>query len=81
MKMLIDKVDIELERRIGEPARHRKVWNELKGNYKTYDDEEIIDLIEPEVVHWYKYTGRKESKTYSTFKKNLSNVRKERKKN
>ena len=48
---------------------------------QIYDDEEIIDLIEPEVVHWYKYTGRKESKTYSTFKKNLSNVRKERKKN
>ena len=80
MKMLIDKVDIELERRIGEPASHRKVWNEFKGNYKTYDDEEIIDLIEPEVVHWYKYTGRKESMTYQTFKKNLSNLRKDRKK-
>ena len=81
MKMLIDKVDIELKRRLGEPASHREVWYELRANYKEYDDEEIIDLIEPEVVHWYKYTGRKESMTYATFKKNLSNVRKERKKN
>ena len=81
MKMLIGKVDIELERRIGEPASHREVWYELRANYKEYDDEEIIDLIEPEVIHWYKYTGRKESMKYTTFKKNLSNVRKERKKN
>ena len=81
MKMLIDKVDIELKRRLGEPASHREVWYELRANYKEYDDEEIIDLIGPEVIHWYKYTGRKESMKYTTFKKNLSNVRKERKKN
>ena len=79
MKMLIDKVDVELERRLGEPASHREVWYELRANYKEYDDEEIIDLIEHEVIHWYKYTGRKESMTYATFKKNLSNLRKDRK--
>ena len=80
MKMLIDKVDVELERRFGEPAIHRKVWYELRANYKEYDDEEIIDSTEPEVIHWYKYTNRKESMKFSTFKKNLSNVRAERKK-
>ena len=80
MKRLIHKVDIELERRLGEPASQREVWYELRENYKKYDDELIIDLIKPEEIIWYKYTGRKESMKYETFKKNLSNVRAERKK-
>ena len=79
MKRLIDKVDIEMEKRFGEPQLQRKVWYELRDNYRKYDEEEIIDLAEPELIHWYKYTGRKETMKYTTFRKNLSNVRTERK--
>ena len=79
MKRLIDKIDIEMEKRFGEPILQRKVWYEFRDNYRKYDEEEIIDLAEPELIHWYKYTGRKETMKYTTFRKNLSNVRTERK--
>ena len=68
-----------MEKRFGEPQLQRKVWYELRDNYRKYDEEEIIDLAEPELIHWYKYTGRKETMKYTTFRKNLSNVRTERK--
>ncbi len=40
MKRLIDKVDIEMEKRLGEPQLQRKVWYELRDNYRKYDDED-----------------------------------------
>ena len=78
MKRLIDKVDIEMEKRFGESQLQRKVWYELRENYIKYDDEEIIDVAEPELIKWYTYTGRQEIMKYTTFKKNLSIVRRER---
>ena len=39
MKKLIDKVDIELEKRPGEPVSQRKVWYELRVNHRKYDEE------------------------------------------
>jgi len=79
MKKLINKVDIALEKRFGEPVNQRKVWHELRKNYRNYDDEEIIDVAEPEKIIWNAYTGSKKEMKYSTFKKNLSNIRTERK--
>ena len=79
MKKLIDKVDIELEKRPGEPVSQRKVWYELRDNYRNYDEEEIIDVAEPEKIIWNAYTGSRKEMKYSTFKKNLSNIRTERK--
>ena len=78
MKRLIDKVDIEMEKRFGEPQLQRKVWYELRDNYRKYDEEEIIDTAEPELIEWYTYTGVKKTMKYTTFKKNLSIVRRER---
>ena len=79
MKILINKVDIELEKRCGEPVSQRKVWYELRDNYRNYDEEEIIDVAEPEKIIWNAYTGSKKEMKYSTFKKNLSKIRTERK--
>ena len=79
MKKLINKVDIALEKRFGEPVSQRKVWYELRDNYRNYDEEEIIDVAEPEKIIWNAYTGSKKEMKYSTFKKNLSNIRTERK--
>ena len=79
MKKLINKVDIKLEKRFGEPVSQRKVWYELRDNYRNYDEEEIIDVAEPEKIIWNAYTGSKKEMKYSTFKKNLSNIRTERK--
>ena len=79
MKILINKVDIELEKRCGEPVSQRKVWYELRDNYRNYDEEEIIDVAEPEKIIWNAYTGSKKEMKYSTFKKNLSNIRTKRK--
>ena len=78
MKILINKVDIELEKRCGEPVSQRKVWYELRDNYRNYDEEEIIDVAEPEKIIWNAYTGSRKEMKYSTFKKNLSNIRTER---
>jgi len=79
MKKLINKVDIKLEKRSSEPVSQRKVWYELRDNYRNYDEEEIIDVAEPEKIIWNAYTGSKKEMKYSTFKKNLSNIRTERK--
>ena len=79
MKILINKVDIELEKRCGEPVPQRKVWHELRVNHKKYDEEEIIDDAKPEKIIWTAYTGSKKEMKYSTFRKNLSNIRTERK--
>ena len=79
MKKLINKVDIALEKRFGEPVNQRKVWHELRKNYRNYDEEEIIDVAEPEKIIWNAYTGSKKEMKYSTFKKNLSNIRTKRK--
>ena len=79
MKKLINKVDIALEKRFGEPVSQRKVWYELRDNYRNYDEEEIIDVAEPEKIIWNAYTGSRKEMKYSTFKKNLSNIRTERK--
>ena len=79
MKELINKVDIELEKPDGEPVPQREVWHELRVNHRKYDEEEIIDVAEPEKIIWIAYTGSKKEMKYSTFKKNLSNIRKERK--
>ena len=79
MKKLINKVDIELEKRPGEPVSQRKVWYELRDNYRNYDEEEIIDVAEPEKIIWIAYTGSKKEMKYSTFKKNLSKIRTDRK--
>ena len=79
MKKLINKVDIALEKRFGEPVNQRKVWHELRKNYRNYDEEEIIDVAEPEKIIWNAYTGSRKEMKYSTFKKNLSNIRTERK--
>ena len=79
MKELINKVDIELEKPDGEPVPQREVWYELRDNHRKYDEEEIIDVAEPEKIIWIAYTGSKKEMKYSTFKKNLSNIRKERK--
>ena len=79
MKILINKVDIELEKRCGEPVSQRKVWYELRDNYRNYDKEEIFDVAEPEKIIWIAYTGSKKEMKYSTFRKNLSNIRTERK--
>ena len=79
MKKLINKVDIKLEKRFGEPVSQRKVWYELRDNYRNYDEEEIIDVAEPEKIIWNAYTGSRKEMKYSTFKKNLSNIRTERK--
>ena len=79
MKKLINKVDIELEKRSGEPVSQREVWYELRVNHRNYDEEEIIDVAEPEKIIWNAYTGSKKEMKYSTFKKNLSNIRTERK--
>ena len=69
MKKLINKVDIELEKRAGEPVSQREVWYELRVNHRNYDDEEIIDVAEPEKIIWNAYTGSKKEMKYSTFKK------------
>jgi len=37
------------------------------------------DVAEPEKIIWNAYTGSKKEMKYSTFKKNLSNIRTERK--
>ena len=79
MKKLINKVDIELEKRAGEPVSQREVWYELRVNHRNYDEEEIIDVAEPEKIIWNAYTGSRKEMKYSTFKKNLSNIRTERK--
>ena len=79
MKKLINKVDIALEKRFGEPVSQRKVWYELRDNYRNYDEEEIFDVAEPEKIIWIAYTGSKKEMKYSTFRKNLSNIRTERK--
>ena len=79
MKKLINKVDIALEKRFGEPVNQRKVWHELRKNYRNYDEEEIIDVAEPEKIIWNAYTGSKKEMKYSTFKKNLSKIRTDRK--
>ena len=79
MKELINKVDIELEKPDGEPVPQRDVWHELRVNHRKYDEEEIIDVAEPEKIIWIAYTGSKKEMKYSTFKKNLSNIRTERK--
>ena len=79
MKKLINKVDIELEKPDGEPVPQREVWHELRVNHRKYDEEEIIDVAEPEKIIWNAYTGSKKEMKYSTFKKNLSNIRTERK--
>ena len=80
MKELINKVDIELEKPDGEPVPQREVWYELRDNHRKYDEEEIIDVAEPEKIIWIAYTGSKKEMKYSTFRKNLSNIRTERKK-
>ena len=79
MKKLINKVDIELEKPDGEPVPQREVWHELRVNHRKYDEEEIIDVAEPEKIIWNAYTGSKKEMKYSTFRKNLSNIRTERK--
>ena len=79
MKKLINKVDIELEKRSGEPVSQREVWYELRVNHRNYDEEEIIDVAEPEKIIWNAYTGSRKEMKYSTFKKNLSKIRTERK--
>ena len=79
MKKLIKKVDIKLEKLSGEPVPQRDVWYELRDNYRNYDEEEIIDVAEPEKIIWIAYTGSKKEMKYSTFKKNLSNIRTKRK--
>ena len=79
MKKLINKVDIELEKPDGEPVPQREVWHELRVNHRKYDEEEIVDVAEPEKIIWIAYTGSKKEMKYSTFKKNLSNIRTERK--
>ena len=79
MKKLINKVDIKLEKRPGEPVSQREVWYELRDNYRNYDEEEIIDVVEPEKIIWIAYTGSKKEMKYSTFKKNLSKIRTDRK--
>ena len=79
MKELINKVDIELEKRSGEPVSQREVWYELRVNHRNYDEEEIIDVAEPEKIIWNAYTGSKKEMKYSTFKKNLSKIRTDRK--
>ena len=79
MKKLINKVDITLEKRFGEPVNQRKVWHELRKNYRNYDEEEIIDVAEPEKIIWNAYTGSRKEMKYSTFKKNLSKFRTDRK--
>ena len=43
------------------------------------DEEEIIDVAEPEKIIWIAYTGSKKEMKYSTFKKNLSKIRTDRK--
>ena len=42
MKKLINKVDIELEKRVVEPVSQRDVWYELRDNHRKYDEEEIF---------------------------------------
>ena len=79
MKKLIKKVDIKLEKLSGEPVPQRDVWYELRDNYRNYDEEEIIDVAEPEKIIWIAYTGSKKEMKYSTFKKNLSKIRTDRK--
>ena len=79
MKKLINKVDIELEKRSGEPVSQREVWHELRVNHRNYDEDEIIDVTEPEKIIWYAYTGSRKEMKYSTFKKNLSKIRTDRK--
>ena len=79
MKKLINKVYIELEKRSSEPVSQREVWYELRDNYRNYDEEEIIDVVEPEKIIWIAYTGSKKEMKYSTFKKNLSKIRTDRK--
>ena len=79
MKKLINKVDIELEKRSGEPVSQREVWYELRVNHRNYDEDEIIDVTEPEKIIWYAYTGSRKEMKYSTFKKNLSKIRTDRK--
>jgi len=79
MKKLIKKVDIKLEKLSGEPVPQRDVWYELRDNYRNYDEDEIIDVAEPEKIIWIAYTGSKKEMKYSTFKKNLSKIRTDRK--
>ena len=79
MKKLINKIDIELEKRSDEPVSQRGVWYELRVNHRNYDEEEIIDVAEPEKIIWNAYTGSKKEMKYSTFKKNLSKIRTDRK--
>ena len=79
MKKLINKVDIKLEKRPGEPVSQREVWYELRVNHRNYDEDEIIDVTEPEKIIWYAYTGSRKEMKYSTFKKNLSKIRTDRK--
>jgi len=79
MKKLIKKVDIKLEKLSGEPVPQRDVWYELRDNYRNYDEDEIIDVAEPEKIIWIAYTGIKKEMKYSTFKKNLSKIRTDRK--
>ncbi len=80
MKKLINKVDIELEKRSDDPVSQRDVWYELRVNHRNYDEEEIIDVAEPEKIIWNAYTGSRKEMKYSTFKKNLSKIRTDRKK-
>ena len=56
MKKLINKVDIKLEKHSSEPVSQREVWYELRDNYRNYDEEEIIDVVEPEKIIWIAYT-------------------------
>ena len=79
MKKLINEIDIELEKRLGESVSQRDVWYELRDNHINYDKEEIIDFTEPEKIIWYAYTGSRKEMKYSTFKKNLSMIRTDRK--
>ncbi len=79
MKKLINKVDIELEKRSDDPVSQREVWYELRVNHRNYDEEEIIDVAEPEKIIWNAYTGSRKEMKYSTFKKNLSKIRTDRK--
>ena len=69
MKKLINKVDIELEKRSGEPVSQREVWYELRVNHRNYDEEEIIDVAEPEKIIWSIYRKQKRNEIFNLQKK------------
>jgi len=76
---LIDKVDIEVAASKKSQPMARDIWFALKKHYKQYDDEEIIQEITPDIIYWISKDGNEQNMKYSTFKKQLSIIRKKRK--